>query len=306
METMKGRIRRWKLAVMAILSIGITQPAMAQTAIFPAGFDWQGHRGARGLAPENTVPAFLRALDFPLVRTLEMDLAVSADGKLVVSHDPVFAAAISSHPDGLEVLETEVPMLRLYAMSYKEIAQYDVGKLGNPRFPQQVAIPAHKPTLDDVVEAVRLKCNADNREMPFFNIEIKSNPNWDGTLTPPVEAFAKLVEKKIKALGISDRVCVQSFDKRALRAVYALNPQRVLAFLDEEGEDLASVVQALGFTPAIYSPYYKLVDRKQVEAVHRRGMRIIPWTVNETAEMQSLVDLGVDGIITDYPNRIPH
>lgn len=303
---MKG-LSSWFLVFWVVISMGIVQMAYGQAqAIFPLGFDWQGHRGARGLAPENTIPAFLRALEFPEIRTLELDLAVSADGKLVVSHDPVMDAAITSHPDGNPVRESEAAQYKIFKMNYREVRKYDVGKRGNPRFPEQTAMPAIKPTLAAVVKAVRKDCLKAHRSVPFFNIEIKSDPAWDDDRTPPIAVFAALVEQQVLALGISDRVCIQSFDIRALREVHRLNPSRVLAFLDEKGEAFPSMISQLGFLPAIYSPYNKLIDAQKVAEAHRLGMRVIPWTVNQPNEMQDLIRMGVDGIITDYPNRIPH
>lgn len=268
-------------------------------------FDWQGHRGARGLAPENTIPAFLRALEFPEIVTLELDLAVSADEQLVVSHEPWLSAAICAHPDGSAVLPEEEQSLLIFKRTYLEIQEYDCGVRGNPRFPEQEAQSAHKPTLDVVVKAVEEFCESIGREIPFFNIEIKSQPEWDGVKTPFPERFAQLVADKIRELEIEDRTCVQSFDPRALRAMRATAPQVTLALLVENLKGLEANIASLGFVPPIYSPYYKLVRSATVRNAHQMNMKIIPWTVNETAQMKRLKAMGVDGIITDYPNRIP-
>lgn len=268
-------------------------------------FDWQGHRGARGLAPENTVPAFLRALEFPEIGTLELDLAVSADEQLVVSHEPWLSSAICAHPDGSAVLPEEEENLLIFKHAYLEIQEFDCGTRGNPRFPEQEAQSAHKPTLDVVVKAVEEFCESTGREIPLFNIEIKSQPEWDGIKTPAPERFAQLVADKLRELELEERACIQSFDPRSLRAMRAIAPHITLALLVENLKGLETNVASLGFVPSIYSPYYKLVRPSTVKKAHQMNMKIIPWTVNETAQMKRLQAMGVDGIITDYPNRIP-
>lgn len=268
-------------------------------------FDWQGHRGARGIAPENAIPAFLKALTFPKVKTLELDLAISSDRKVLVSHDPWISALFSSYPDGRPVVEADESKLVLFHLPYKEIRKFDTGKRGNPRFPEQVAQPAYKPTLEEVVRAVRKECVRTGRAMPFFNIEIKSRPDWDGTMTPPVEVFAQLVARQVEELKLQDIVCVQSFDVRALQQIRAINPALRVALLVENKQSLAENLALLGFVPEIYSPYYPLLDAAMVAEAHRLGMQVLPWTVNDPSDMKKLIQLGVDGIITDYPNRIP-
>lgn len=268
-------------------------------------FDWQSHRGARGLAPENTIPAFLKALEFPAVRTLELDLAVSADGYLVVSHEPWMSSAICAYPDGKPVPEAEEEALAIYQMPYERVQGFDCGSRGNARFPEQTPQMAFKPTLDAVVKEVQQYCEARGREMPFFNIEIKSTPEWDGVKSPAPEAFALLVVEKLKELDIAGFTTVQSFDLRPLQFLHKNYPGLTLAFLVENTQGMEENLQKLGFVPAIYSPYYGLIDREAVERAHNKGMKVIPWTVNTTKDMQRLVEWGVDGIITDYPNRIP-
>jgi glycerophosphoryl diester phosphodiesterase len=269
-------------------------------------FDWQGHRGARGLAPENTIPAFLKALEFPQVKTLEMDLAVSADGFLVVSHEPWMSAAICSHPDGNPVGKTEEEGLAIFQMPYNKVQSFDCGSRGNPRFPEQVPQMAFKPTLDAVVKEVEQYCEQRGREMPFFNIEIKSTPEWDGTKTPQPEVFARLVAEKLSELNVAAVTTIQSFDPRPLQFLHKNYPDLTLAFLVENAQGMEANLQILGFVPDIYSPYYGLIDRKAVEWAHNKGMKVVPWTVNTTKDMQRLQEWGVDGIITDYPDRIPY
>ena len=268
-------------------------------------FDWQGHRGARGLAPENTIPAFLKALEFPAVKTLELDLAVSSDGYLVVSHEPWISASICTHPDGKAVRAEEEEKLLIYEMPYEQIQAFDCGSRGNSRFPEQIPQMASKPTLDAVVKEVEQYCDQRGREMPYFNIEIKSTPEWDGTKTPMPEVFAKLVAEKLLELNIDEVSTIQSFDPRPLQYLHKNYPDLTLVFLVENEQGMEANLQTLGFTPDIYSPYYKLIDRPAIEWAHQKGMKVVPWTVNTTKDMQRLLEWGVDGIITDYPDRIP-
>lgn len=268
-------------------------------------FDWQGHRGARGLLPENTIPAFLLALEYPKISTLELDVAVSKDGKLIVSHEPWFSHHICSDPEGQPLTEEAGKNLLIYQLTAEEIRQYDCGSRGNDRFPEQQKMKAYKPELSELVQAVEQRAKEMGRPLPRYNIEIKSEPDWDGIRTPDPETFASLVMETINTLGIKDRTCVQSFDTRPLEVIHRLDPDLTVAFLVGELESLEQNLAELSFTPTVYSPYYMLVTANMVKTLHERGMKIIPWTVNERDNMQSLMDLGVDGIITDYPDRIP-
>jgi len=270
----------------------------------PVHFDWQGHRGCRGLMPENTIPAFLKALEFPAVRTLELDLAVSRDQQLVISHEPWFFAAITTQPGGDTLRPADELQHLLYHLSVEQIQQYDVGLRAHPRFPDQQKLPAFKPTLQQVIDTVRA-ANPARAASIQWNIEIKSNPKWDGIRTPPVDSFAQLVVRFLQQNQLVAQTAVQSFDVRALQAVHRLDPSIRLVLLVENIKSVDDNLADLGFVPAVYSPSHVLVDPELVRRCHQQGMQVIPWTVNETDAMQRLVGMGVDGIITDYPNRVP-
>lgn len=267
-------------------------------------FDWQGHRGARGLLPENTVPAFLLALEYPYLTTLELDIAVSKDSQLIVSHEPWLSHQICSFPDGRPVTEGDEENLAIFQMTAEAIQQYDCGSRGNERFPEQKPMEVYKPLLSEIVRAAEERAKDTGRALPRYNIEIKSRPEWDGTKAPAPATFAALLLREIERLGIKDRSCIQSFDTRALEAVHEQEPGMVTAYLVEELDSLEENLAKLSFTPTIYSPYYMLVTGNMIEQIHERGMQIIPWTVNDPENMAALKELGVDGIITDYPDRI--
>lgn len=287
------------MGILGVLSFFACKSIESRPVRVPKDFDWQGHRGSRGLVPENTVPSFLKALEFPEVTTLELDLAVSKDNQLIVSHEPWFNPAICSRPDGSLIAKAEAEGILLYQLTAEEIRAYDCGKMGNPRFPQQVKIAVYKPTLREVVAAVRAV-----KPGIRWNIEIKSHPDWDGLRHPPVADFVRMVVDEVRALGLEKTATVQSFDVRALQELHRQAPDLTLAYLIENTQGFDYNMVRLGFKPAIYSPYYLLVDKQLVRQCHKNGIKLIPWTVNEVRAMRDLLRLGVDGIITDYPDRI--
>ena len=262
--------------------------------------DFQGHRGCRGILPENSIPGFIKALEFP-IKTLEMDAAVSKDGKIIISHDPWFNPDICIAPQNLAIDDLSKAYIKDY--TYEEIKQFDCGSKGNPRFTDQQSLKVHKPSLADVVTAVNEYCEQNQRDLPYYNIEIKSSPEWDDK-TVSVQTFAEVMIKEIIELGIKDKACIQSFDIRALKASREIDSTITLAYLIGNAGKPQILLEELGFTPEIYSPYYKLVDQELVDFCKEQGMQLIPWTVNTVGEMVDLIQLGVDGIITDYPNMI--
>jgi len=263
--------------------------------------DLQGHRGARGLLPENTIPAFLRALDLG-VTTLEMDIAINAQGHAVLSHEPWMSAKICSHPDGRAVTAEEEKNLRIFAMSDTDVAGYDCGSRGHPDFTQQQAMTVSKPLLSDVLKAVATHSAETGRDPVLFNIEIKSRPGAEGIFHPEVKEFAEILYRTVKQHGTLERTTVQSFDPRALEATYSIDPQVSTALLVENSDGFQQNLSLLSFTPDIYSPNYELVDEALVSAAHKQDIQVIPWTVNDENSMRMLVEMGVDGLITDYPD----
>lgn len=266
-------------------------------------FDLQGHRGARGLVPENTIPAFKRALDLG-VTTLEMDVVITKDNQVVVSHEPWFSGHICSLPSGDPVPVAQEKDHKIYELTYEQVKQYDCGQRGNPGFPYQEKMAVHKPLLSDVIAFAEQYKRAPGEAPILYNIETKSQPANDGIFHPAPETFTKLLLAVLEDSNILDRATIQSFDPRTLRIAHAEHPEASLALLvgNHDEMDFSGHVANLGFTPRIYSPSYKLVNKELVEQAHARNMQVIPWTVNTLAEMHELLALNVDGIITDYPN----
>lgn len=297
-------------AVLLLLCMLMIPSLFAQPARTRSGgrYDLQGHRGCRGLMPENTIPAFLKALDLG-VNTLELDVVISQDKQVVVSHEPYFNAEFSSKPDGTPVTKTEQKSLVLYKMPYAEIKRYDVGANGNPRFPEQQKQKVYKPLLSEVIAAAEAYAQQKNLPTFAYNIELKSEESeYDQSQPRPAE-FCRLVsDVLVKANVPADRIIIQSFDFGMLQEwnqqmqVKKTLPVR-LAALVENIRGVDHNLKKLGFKPAIYSPYFQLLGRDSVEKLHQQGIKVIPWTVNEQADMRKMIDFGVDGLITDYPNR---
>jgi glycerophosphoryl diester phosphodiesterase len=269
----------------------------------PQTFDYQAHRGGRGLMPENTIPAMLSVMDNNKVTTLEMDLAITKDKQVVVSHDPILNPLITTKPDGTYIKANDINENIIYQMDYAQLQKFDVGLKIHPGFPQQQKLAATIPTLNDLVDSVEAK-SASNRRRMFYNIEIKSVDGKDIVEHPAPEEFVDLVVNVIKQKNIVDRTTIQSFDIRPLKVLHQKYPKVQTAYLVYGADcgDAQKQIELLGFMPTIYSPEYKYVTKETVEYCHAQHMKIIPWTVNTKKEINALIALGVDGLITDYPN----
>jgi glycerophosphoryl diester phosphodiesterase len=275
-------------------------------------FNLQGHRGCRGLMPENTIPAMLKAIDLG-VNTLEMDICFSKDKKALLSHEPFFNHDITTTPDGSFITEKEEKNYNLYQMDYRLITKFDVGMKTHPGFPQQQKLKAVKPLLADVFDSVythlasklRLQGKSLRKlELPDYNIETKTNPATDNIFHPAPAEFVELLMAVIKEKHMEQYVIIQSFDFRTLQYLHEYYPKIKTAMLieDYDKRTLEEQIAALGFKPTIYSPAYSLVTAELVKKCHDQNIKVIPWTVNERKEMERLKVLGADGIISDYPN----
>nr|WP_254448818.1 glycerophosphodiester phosphodiesterase family protein [Spirosoma rhododendri] len=273
----------------------------------PASFDIEGHRGCRGLMPENTIPAFIKALDLG-VTTLEMDVVISQDKQVVVSHDPYFNADFSIAPDGKPVDKARQKELNLYRLAYDEIRRYDTGSNGNPKFPEQQRLKAYKPLLSEVIERVEAYRQVHNLPPVAYNIELKSEASEYNISQPEPAPFCDLVQTVLKDRLPANRIIIQSFDFAVLKhwkqqADAGHYPTVRLAALVENLRGAEKNLAELGFKPAIYSPYYRLLSRKTIQSLHEQGIQVIPWTVNQRKDMERLKRWGIDGLITDYPDR---
>ena len=266
-------------------------------------FDKQGHRGCRGLIPENTVPAMINAIGLG-VTTLEMDVCISKDNKVFLSHEPFFNHEITTLPDGGFIPEKNERLFNMYKMNYDSIIKYDVGLSPHPRFPKKKKMKTVKPLLSDVFKAVKEYMMTARRPFPYYNIETKTLPERDNTYHPLPGEFVELLMAVIKENQMEDFVIIQSFDFRTLQYLHKHYPNIKTAMLIEADNksSFRKQIKDIGFTPTIYSPESSLVIPDLVKECHDLNMKIIPWTVNDKKEIERFKKMGVDGIITDYPN----
>ncbi|MGZ5081111.1 MAG: glycerophosphodiester phosphodiesterase [Usitatibacter sp.] len=296
-------------------------------------FDLQGHRGARGLAPENTLPAFARALAIG-VSTLELDTGVTSDGVVVIAHDSSLNPDIARGPDG-RWIEKKGPAI--HALTYEELSGYDVGRLKPGTryamsFPAQVAVDGTRiPRLAELFAMVR---KSGNRHVAF-NIETKLSPSApEETLAP--EPFARKLIAEIRRARMSQRVTIQSFDWRTLQVVQKEAPDIPTVYLTAQQKFLDNICAgAMAGSPSVapadcgasdwtagfqlkdhgsvprmvkaaggaaWSPYFGDVDAEKVKEAQGLGLRVVVWTVSEPVEIARMLDLGVDGLISDRPD----
>lgn len=260
----------------------------------------QAHRGGRGDMPENTIAAMKAAMDMG-VDVLELDVVISKDKKVVVSHDTYMSSDFMLKPSGDTISSSEAKSLLLYKMNYAEIKKYDAGSKPHPQFPNQKKIKTYRPLLSELIDSVDRYAKEKKLPLPFFNIEIKSAIKGDDIEHPQPQDFVELVMSVLKSKKLISRMNIQSFDVRPLQILHQKYPEVLLSYLTANIKSVDENLQALGFTPALYSPNYKTVTKAVVDTSHARGMKIVPWTPNTKAEIKALQDLGVDAVITDYP-----
>ena len=269
---------------------------------FAQTFSIEGHRGARGYVPENTIPSFIRALELG-ADTIELDVVVSQDGKIVVSHEPWFSHLIATKPDGTPIEAGNERDFNIYQMKYAEVRKFDVGSIGNKDFPRQAKMKAHKPLLGEVFDEIKKYAKRNKLKLYRFNVEIKANPQWDGVFTPPPNVFARMVYDEIRKYKVEKNVIVQSFDVRQLQELRRMPVKLPLALLVGNKDGIEKNLERLGFIPDTYSPHFSLVDDFTVEFCQKNNLKIVPWTVNEIADLEKMKKFKLDGIITDYPDR---
>ncbi|MGR3810037.1 glycerophosphodiester phosphodiesterase family protein [Jiulongibacter sp. NS-SX5] len=293
-----------KRVLFTLLSIFSSISVMAQKT----DFEIQGHRGCRGLMPENTIEAFKKAIDLG-VHTLELDVVISKDKKVVVSHEPYFNPDISTDPDGIYV--SKETQNNLYELEYKEIKKYDVGLRGNPNFPEQQKMKAYKPLLSKMLKEAEKYARKKGVSPPNYNIELKSLSEEYNKSQPEVAEFSDLAHDVIFSEIPAERVTIQSFDYNVLKHWFMRiqageyqKPQLSVLIEPFEDNDIDVNLNKLGFTPEVWSPYFIHLDEEKVQKLHALGIQVIPWTVNEIEDMKKVKEMGCDGLITDYPNRV--
>lgn len=286
-------------------------------------FDLEGHRGARGLAPENTLAAFRRALAIG-VTTIETDVAITRDGVAVISHNPKLVPEIVRDASGKWLAQPGPP---IHSLTLAQLRTYDIGRL-NPatryasEFPEQQASDGERfPTLREVLALV-----AAGAKPVRLNLETKVTPDDAGDTASPAE-FVRVIVDAVREAKLADRVTIQSFDWRTLREVKRVAPSIPTSCLTIESSGMNTMAPgadgrspwhaglALADYPSVpalvaaagcstWSMFWRNLTPALVEDAHAHGLAVLPWTVNDPAQMTRLVDMGVDGIITDYPDRL--
>lgn len=264
-------------------------------------FDVQGKAGCRGIMPENTIAGMIKALELG-VTTLEMDAVISKDKQVVLSQEPYFNHDISLSPDGKQITFKDEKKHNIYKMNYAEIQKYDVGSKPHPRFPGQQKFKAYKPLLTETIDSVENYVKLHRLAKPDYSIETKLIPKGDDEFQPDPATYVELIMAIVKKKKIEKRVIIQSFDVRTLQYLHEKYPKIRTSLLIDKKEDFESNIKELGFSPTIYSPYSILVGKTLVDKCHALGIKVIPWTINSTKDIAYFMNLGVDGIITDYPN----
>lgn len=253
--------------------------------------------------PENTIPAFLHAMELGC-DWIEMDVVITGDGQVLVSHEPWIDARICRDANGGSFSEKAGRDLNIFQLPLSEVRSYFC-------IPSTVDVQRgmwkedwHKPTLAEVVHATDRFAHERGSAPVKFNIEIKSEVEWYGIFQPLPVPFAEQVLAEIDMLHIKERCLIQCFDVSVLEAVHASAPEMPVALLVENDEALEHHLQRLSFKPGYYSPEFHMVNEELVRTLRAREIGLLAWTANEPEDIRSLIVLGVDGIITDHPERV--
>lgn len=302
--TMKNTTFLLCIAAIGLSSCKTIQQPMTTTAQFPA-FSNEGHRGGRGLMPENTIPAMQYAIDLGMT-TLEMDTHITKDQEVVVTHDDYLSPAFMLDPQGQEIPKSDARKYAVFQMDYAALKQFDLGSKYYDAFPQQKKMKSYIPRLGELIEAVQQYLKKTGKKQVFYNIETKCSPEGDGFLNPDPETFVKLLMEVIEKKGIQPFVVIQSFDKRTLQVLHKKYPKVKTSYLVANKKSFEENIADLGFKPFILSPMYQMVNAELVKKCHEQQIKVIPWTVNTPKEITELKALNVDGIISDYPDLLVH
>ena len=297
---MKKSVFQCALLVLLVTAVSACQSTVEKTPLVHA------HRGGMALYPENTIPAMIHAVSIG-APVLELDLHVSKDHQVVVSHDAYFHAVKAYTPAGDTIPEEQMKSYKLYAMNYDSISKYDVGTHPNPRFPQRKSLKCKVPLVSELIDSVENYTKTHSLPLVSYNIEIKSDPSKDGIFTPDYKIFADLCISVLLTKKLGNRLLVQCFDVRTLNYLHERYPTLRLSYLVEDHvTPFDEQMKRLSFTPQVYSPEYDLVTKELVQKAHARHMEVAPWTVDNRSDVFRLKQLGVDAIITNQPDSVMH
>ncbi|MEG9329042.1 glycerophosphodiester phosphodiesterase family protein [Salinimicrobium catena] len=261
-----------------------------------------GHRGDAGNFPENSIPGFLSAVEKG-AGALEMDVVISADKKVVVSHEPYMASHYMLDPQGKPIPKKKQLEYNFYEMDYETIKRFEAGLKKNKDFPKQKKISSYKPLLEEVIDSVEAFTSPTGRNPVEYWVEVKSGSKNYYKFQPGPAEFARLVMNVIRDKGVEKRTVIKSFDPNFLNQLHKDHPQVRISYLVSKG-GIDRNLSLLDFKPDYYSPRHKLIKSvKFVDSVKTGNMKLVPWTVNRKRKIRKMLKKGVDGIITDYPER---
>ena len=254
--------------------------------------------------PENTIPAMIKAVEVG-ANVLELDVHLTKDNKVIVYHDASFNPDYTTLPNGSEIGKEERKKYTFYQMAYSEAKPFVIGAKAYAAFPQQQRIATYAPLLSELIDSVEAYTKRKGLPPVYYLVEIKSSAKTDGVEQPSPEVFMQVLMADLKPKNLRHRLLLQSFDMRPLQVLHKQNPHLTLGFLtDKRNVSFKENLSQLGFVPDFYNPNYNLVTPELVKTCHDQKIKIAPWTVNDPSEIKRIKALGVDGIITDYPNLL--
>ena len=252
-----------------------------------------GHRGCRGVMPENTIESFREAINRG-ADGIEWDVVVNGEGKLVISHEPYFHRDFCQDPEGNDIQNES--LYNIYKMSQAEIETFDCGTKIHKNFPDQQKVKTIKPLLSDVVKSLP----EIRRKLIFF--EIKSDVPEYGRSQPYPNDYVKLILNEVKEYGLAS-ICYMSFDKNILEELHKMDPNLNLIYLSEK-KGIKKSLEQLSFKPNSVGLYFKTINKRSIKLLREQNIGVYAWTVNNVDEAHEMMEFAIDGIITDYPRRI--
>ena len=262
-----------------------------------------GHRGNVSVFPENTIESFLSAVKTG-ANGIELDLVISADKQVVVSHEPYMRADYMLTPDRKRISRSQEKDLRLYEMTYDSIKKYDSGSLKNRKFGNQRNLPTYKPLLSEVFDTVEAYRKQYELQPVTYFLEVKSEPQDYDISQPQPKEFVDLIMEVVEAKSLQEKVIIMSFDAAILHVVKEFYPAMSVSYLLYKKE-IEESLSELSFIPEYISPYFKRLKKAEaVSSLREQGIKVVPWTVNSRRNIGKMIHLGVDGIISDYPERV--
>lgn len=301
-----GHLNSWSLLLACFLIVfaGCSNSKERDSVPQEPDFYKIGHRGTRGLMPENTVPAMIKGIEAG-ANTLEFDVHITRDGRVIVYHDATVNPAYTSLP-GKEITDDNRDQYTFYQMDYDQIRQFEVGK-NKKDFEDQAPVNSTIPLLTTMIDSVESYTQAENIKPVHYLLEIKSSADTDGKEQPAPEEYVNILMNTLKSYRakLGDRLVIQSFDMRPLKIIHRDYPSISLGYLTgDKSKSIEQTVEELGFAPQFFNPYQGIVTAELLDGSHARNIKVCPWTVNKKEAINNLKNLGVDGLITDYPNRL--